>query len=117
MSVLIGIVLLIVIVAIIVYLFPLAKVSGCSMYPTLKDGQIVLCSRLPVLFKKFADNNIYVYHSPMDKNKLVVKRLAYQSELGLLFLGDNPNESLDSRFYGGVNAENIVAKVIIYKHN
>lgn len=102
-----------------VYAFPLAKVSGRSMYPTYKDGDLLLTT---TLFNrdKLEVGAVYVFKRLKDgEETLVVKRLTDNVKLpheGLnnlcYFLGDNPEESYDSRHYGFVNAEDIIAKVL-----
>lgn len=103
--------------------FPLATVEGRSMYPTFKDGGVLLTTRL-FNQDKLTIGDVYVYtrHDEYGQEYLVVKRLtAMHPSIPYLayFEGDNPEESYDSRQYGYINTENIVAKVIwqIYETN
>ena len=104
----------------LVYTFPLAKVSGRSMFPTYKDGGLLLTTRL-FNRDKLKVGQVYVYKRIDNEGHehLVVKRLTDNVKLphrGLdnmcYFEGDNPEESYDSRQYGFIFAEQIVAKVI-----
>ncbi|MBO8161092.1 MAG: S26 family signal peptidase [Thermosipho sp. (in: Bacteria)] len=105
------VVIIIAVLIAILYIFPLARVIGNSMYPILHEGDILLCSRI----YKLKTGNIYVYKSPVS-DKLVIKRLRHlkfeDNKVYCFFIGDNPEESYDSRNYGYVNAENIIARVI-----
>jgi len=115
MSKLLWYILWVCIVVNIAILFPIARVLGNSMYPTLKNGQVLLCSKVSVKLGIFKEGHIYVYHSPSDYDKFVIKRLIEKRGNDLYFLGDNPSESLDSRDYGYVKTENIIAKVLFYR--
>lgn len=102
--------LTLIIIGIVFYLFPIARVYGNSMYPFLKEGDILICSRF---FSALKPNRIYIFKS----NKiLAIKRLSFFSEQNgktfCYFLGDNPEESYDSRDYGFINAEKIVAQLL-----
>ena len=102
------------------YIFPLAKVNGRSMLPTFKDGSLLLTTRL-FNRDKLKIGDIYVYKRINEDGQeiAVVKRLTnitslpYEDYDNLLFFeGDNPEESYDSRHYGFINAEDIIAKVL-----
>lgn len=90
----------------LVYLFPLVLVDGISMFPTYKDKEIVLSSR----FYKIKQGDVYVYKTPT--NEVVIKRLSHSRGNKLFFLGDNRENSLDSRYYGTVPESYIISKVI-----
>lgn len=109
----IGILTLCAVIALIVYIFPLIQVCGDSMYPTLKDGDIVIGCRL----FSIKENSIYVFHPPVGE-KYVVKRLTqispYTSKL--FFEGDNSDFSYDSRMYGYVSRNKVVAKCLFIIH-
>lgn len=103
------IVAVLVIVGLLAYSFPLVQVCGDSMYPTFKDGDIVLGSRLFKLKRKA----IYVYTPPVGE-KYVIKRLTQVSPTThkLFFEGDNANYSYDSRMYGYISRDKVVARYI-----
>lgn len=94
------------------YLFPILEVSGNSMHPTLKDGQFLLARRVSRT-EKLHVGEIYVINSP--SGKIAVKRLDHcLADKNLYFFtGDNAEASYDSRSYGYLDREDILAKVII----
>ena len=74
------------------------RVCGVSMYPTLKDGDILLVR--PVLhYKPPKEGKIYGFRK---ENKPMIKRLhAYYPGLNeCYFVGDNAAKSYDSRMWG-----------------
>lgn len=101
--------------------FPLVQICGDSMYPTLLNGEFFLGRR--VLRKsKCRIGEIYVYKPPYDgrEERYVIKRLAdiQHDRFGnpmYYFLGDNSNDSYDSRYYGYVNSHNVVAHIVLKK--
>jgi hypothetical protein len=92
-------------------------VQGFSMYHTFKDGQIIVSHRYRG--EALKKGNVYVLKSP--DGSYVIKRLdeffspTYDSTITFCwFLGDNPSCSRDSRYYGWVNADDILAEVVPY---
>lgn len=86
--------------------FPIVRVCGSSMYPTLKDGEIYIGRRV-FRKSKCRTNEIYVFKPPYEsrEEKFVIKRLISVEEgKCYFFTGDNANESYDSRSYGYVNS-------------
>lgn len=116
MYLLLCIIELIIVLAFSFYAFPLAKVNGRSMLPTFKDGSVLLTTRL-FYRDKLKIGDIYVYKRLNEDGQeiAVVKRLTHIHTFIpnlVYFEGDNPEESYDSRQYGFINAENIIAKVL-----
>ena len=103
------IVLVCLVLAMLIFLFPVIQVCGDSMFPTFNDGDIIIGCRLFSLTPK----NIYIYRPPIGQ-KYVIKRLNRVSPVtgNLFFEGDNKDCSYDSRMYGYVNREQVVAKYI-----
>ena len=101
------------VLAILYYIFPLIEVCGDSMNPTFKDGDIILGCRIFTIKK----NTVYVFHPPVGE-KYVIKRLTQVSSTTnkLFFEGDNPDHSYDSRMYGYVSRDKVVAKYIFTIH-
>lgn len=87
------------------------KVSGHSMEPSFKSGQILLVSSLPYLFGKPKLNDIVVVRHPKTQ-KLLLKRIKKIQSKKFFVVGDNPNHSTDSRSFGPVLKEQFVGKVI-----
>ena len=88
-------------------------VSGRSMLPTLSEGD-ELTSIRSYLCKIYV-GDIVVAKPYEAENRLVIKRVAKINGDYYYLLGDNPNESYDSRNYGWVSKKEIVAKVVIRK--
>ena len=103
----------IVLLGVAIYIFPIVEVCGCSMCPTFHSGDIILCCR----FCSIDEKSIYVFNPPLGE-KYVIKRLTQINPTTdkLFFEGDNPKESYDSRMYGYVSQDKIVAKYIFTIH-
>ena len=83
--------------------------EGKSMNPTLRDGEVVLVDREA----KIEVGDIVVAKHPLEQTSEVVKRVERINERGHYFLvGDNPDDSIDSRHYGAVTREYIKGKVV-----
>ncbi|MFT4532620.1 MAG: phage repressor protein C with HTH and peptisase S24 domain [Candidatus Saccharimonadales bacterium] len=73
----------------------LRRVTGDSMNPTLKDGQLIVCHRV----RKFIVGQVVV---AFMNGREVVKRIT-KVDGGRIFLeGDNKDNSTDSRTHGSV---------------
>lgn len=82
--------------------------EGKSMNPTLKDGEVVLVDREA----KVEVGDIVVARHPIEQGE-VVKRVSRITDRGHYFLvGDNLEDSIDSRHYGAVTRDYIKGKVI-----
>ena len=83
--------------------------EGTSMNPTLRDGEVVLVDREA----EIEVGDIVVAKHPIEQVSEVVKRVERINERGHYFLiGDNPDDSTDSRHYGAVTREYIKGKVV-----
>lgn len=110
-------------------------VDGRSMYPTLKDHQILLVNKISTLMMAPKKGDIVIMQFPGDtKRRIFVKRVIgapgdifqanREDEHGLItskdiqisngeyyVLGDNRPESGDSRIWGSVPREYIIGSV------
>lgn len=83
--------------------------EGKSMNPTLKDGEVVLVDRAG----RIEVGDIVVAKHPIEQTGEVVKRIERINEHGHYFLvGDNLEDSRDSRHFGAVTREYIKGKVV-----
>lgn len=87
-------------------LFLVRRVLGDSMAPTLVPGTVVLGIRPR---KLRAGDIVVVWHEGIDK----IKRIKKISLNKVFLMGDNPLKSTDSRDFGWVSLEHILAKVIM----
>lgn len=121
-KVIITILAVMVTVFILLYLFPPIKVEGDSMYPTFKEGEILIGCRL-FNRKKCKIGKIYVIHLRNEENGepyYIIKRLErrvldiYSADpcYKYFFLGDNREVSADSRIYGLFESSKVVAVII-----
>ncbi len=83
--------------------------EGKSMNPTLKDGELVLVDRTA----EIAVGDIVVARHPVEQTSEVVKRVERINERENYFLvGDNLEDSNDSRHFGAVTRDYIKGKVV-----
>src|SRR5215203_4552476 len=83
--------------------------EGKSMNPTLKDGEVVLVDREA----EIEVGDIVVAKHPVEQNSELIKRVKRINNYGHYFLvGDNLDDSNDSRHFGAVTREYIKGKVV-----
>ncbi len=88
--------------------FGRVDVVGESMLPTLRPGD-----RLVVEWgAKVAPGAIVVVRRPDQGGLLVVKRLREKRTSGWIVIGDNPDQSTDSRSFGPIPTSQIEGVVI-----
>ena len=113
------------------YVIGLAVVSGSSMEPGLTDGEMVLFYRLDETYQRNdlviihrADGEEYIKRGEKDTTVTAVGKTEAMSEsiaypytvpaAGYFVLGDNRENSKDSRSFGSVTADDITARVFVY---
>lgn len=77
------------------------------MLPTLKDGDKVLVKP----GSHFEVGDIVLANHPYKKMR-VIKRISEISDGRVSLVGDNPDESTDSRTFGEVSSNDILGRVI-----
>jgi nickel-type superoxide dismutase maturation protease len=88
--------------------FPVA-VSGDSMEPTLRSGEWWLARRT----RRWRVGDVVVVRQPEQEDLLTVKRITRREGDGWWVEGDNPTRSRDSRHYGPLEPEAILARLVL----
>ncbi len=81
------------------------------MWPTLKEGDIVIYRQLSNFKSLTKSGDIVVLNDPLEPNSLIVKRIYKETKLGLELRGDNEQNSIDSRSFGLVNYSQLIGIV------
>ena len=90
------------------------RVTGVSMLPTLRDGQVVLIDRNAYRQQAPRVGDVVVAQHPFQSDVKVIKRITAVTENGRFHLqGDNPHslESTDSRSFGPISENAILGRV------
>jgi phage repressor protein C with HTH and peptisase S24 domain len=82
------------------------RIVGDSMSPALASGQIIIASSL--FINPRPGQVLIFYHDGKEK----IKRVESVMDNRIFFIGDNPDCSTDSRYFGWVDNEHVLAKVI-----
>ena len=85
------------------------KVNGDSMWPTLRDGDIV---RFEIIDSNLIEPNLIVlFKHPFKKDFNLIKRISAIEDGEVFLVGDNPdpNASEDSHNFGPVKQSEILA--------
>ena len=88
------------------------KVNGNSMWPTLRDGDIVRFEIIDLNLIK--PNLIVLFKHPFKKDFNLIKRISAIEDGEVFLVGDNPdpNASEDSHNFGLVSLSQILAKFV-----
>jgi len=95
-------------------MFVIRRVVGDSMSPTLRPGQTILGIRQPRVLSRWPGFLLrpgriaIVLHDGLEK----IKRIEKLEDNRLYVLGDNPVVSTDSRNFGWLTTEEVLAVVI-----
>lgn len=88
----------------------LLRVTGRSMLPALRPGEVVLV--VPARLRRPRPGDVVVVIDPREPELATVKRAVRWTDDGLVVHGDNPAASTDSRIFGPVPAELVRATVL-----
>jgi len=88
--------------------FPVA-IAGDSMEPTLRSGEWWVARRT----RRVAVGDVVVVRQPEQEDLLTVKRITDREGARWWVEGDNSERSRDSRHYGPVDPEAIVARLVL----
>lgn len=78
------------------------------MEPTLRHSSMIIASSIPFFFGRPKIGDIVI----LKRKGYIIKRIAKLRGDGAFVVGDNKNESTDSRNFGWVSRRAILAKVI-----
>ena len=94
-------------------MFPLVKykITGASMFPTLKPSQNILVNKLIFLFSKPKIGDIIALKDPRT-GKILIKRITASQNSKYYVIGDNKSASTDSRVFGWIGKKDIIGKVV-----
>lgn len=88
------------------------QVTGESMLPTLKPGDIVLVDIGAYVDCKPSIGDIIVAHHPFQRNLSIIKRIADITSDGRLMLqSDNSQVGTDSRSFGTIRMQRVIGRV------
>jgi phage repressor protein C with HTH and peptisase S24 domain len=93
----------------------LLKISGYSLTPDYRDGDFVLVSKVPFLFRPPQSGDVVAFRRPPYGT--LIKRVKYIDPDGGLFVIGTHNESVDSREFGEVSQDALIGKVIWHVRN
>lgn len=112
-----GVLFVVCIVIILLVVFPIVHVDGISMFPTYNNDDLLISYRL-CKKRDIKVGDVVIAERPDVKKRYVIKRVSLIGEdpvtkkRTFYLIGDNSNNSLDSRHFGGVSEKLIVSKVI-----
>lgn len=82
------------------------------MKPSLRGGDFVVGNRIPVLLRRLTTGKVYVLDFPLKNNYLAIKRLHREENGKYYFIGDNLQNSIDSRHFGALHISSVKAEII-----
>lgn len=88
------------------------RIVGPSMEPALRNNEWWVARRTATL----RPGDVALIVHPKRPDALIVKRLARRDDTGWWVLGDNPDQSEDSRQFGAVPAENVIGRLWFRYH-
>ena len=89
-------------------MFKLFKVEGFSLYPLIKEGEVLLCIKL-FCFNKIKKNDFVLFRHKLKG--LMVKKVSSIKDNKYFLKGEN-SFSYDSRDFGKLKKEELLYKVI-----
>lgn len=89
-------------------MFKLFKIEGFSLYPLLKEGEVVLCFKL-YAFNKIKINDFVVFNHKIKG--LMIKKVSSIENNKYFVKGETP-DSIDSRDFGSLEKKELLYKVL-----
>ena len=93
------------------YFFRITFVNGCSMKPTLKETDFLICNTFDTT-PEIGD--IVVVKPLICTNDYIIKRVTDIKDNQIFLEGDNKEHSYDSRNFGWIDKENVLG-VVLFK--
>ena len=87
------------------------KIKDRSMEPSLMDGDYIISNNLLYLVVDPSIGDIVIVKHPI-KNKKIIKRVYSKKDKKYFIIGDNIENSDDSRRFGEVDKSSIIGKMI-----
>ena len=88
------------------------EVHGNSMCPTLSPGDRLIAVR----GLRVRPGDVVAVRDPRQPARIIVKRAAARTPAGWQIVGDNPEESTDSRTFGPVGPEQLLGRIVYRYH-
>ncbi|MYS23863.1 nickel-type superoxide dismutase maturation protease [Streptomyces sp. DvalAA-14] len=88
----------------------LVEVTGPSMAPTLLNGDWLLIQKISSGAELVREGDVVVLRHPLQQDLLIVKRAVERREGGWWVMGDNAFVENDSREFGAVPDELVLAR-------
>jgi len=86
------------------------KVRGLSLSPEIQDGDFVVASRIPILFRRLRQGDLVVFRKPAYGR--LVKRVERIESCGQIFVTGSGEGSVDSRTFGPIYASDVQGVVV-----
>ncbi len=84
------------------------RVKGNSMFPDIKDGDLLIYIPFKRNISKLKVGQILVANHPIEKDKLIIKRLTKKDANCVELIGDNLLQSTDSRHFGLIQYDKLI---------
>ena len=91
-------------------MFKILRITGRSLEPEFQNGDYVLISKIPFLFRSARRGDVVAFRKP--PYGLLIKRVEYLTPAGELFVLGNHAASVDSLQFGPIRRQAVLGKVI-----
>ncbi|MDP3988249.1 MAG: S26 family signal peptidase, partial [Candidatus Levybacteria bacterium] len=91
-------------------LLSIFKISGHSMQPSFIEGDFVIATPIPYFFYSPKAGDVVVFK--VKDGKKFIKRIFKKKDESYYLIGDNRNDSKDSKDFGWIKRKAIIGKVI-----
>ena len=82
------------------------------MYPTLKEGDLIIYKPFENFDNELSEGLLVVVTHPLRKKTLIVKRISKIYSETIEILGDNESRSIDSRQFGQIHTNQLQGIVV-----